>query len=49
VAADRLLAAAEDWWRKADSPDPVGLVRAEVKFNDENQPQRSIDESRDAA
>ncbi len=49
VMAYKLLDAAEDRWRKVNSPELVAIVRAGVEFKDGNQIERSIDESRDAA
>jgi transposase-like protein len=49
VMAYKLLDAAEDRWRKVNSPELVALVRAGVKFKDGIQIERSTDESRDAA
>jgi hypothetical protein len=47
--AYKLLDAAEDRWRKVNSPELVALVRAGVKFKDGIRIERSTDESRDAA
>jgi len=49
VMAYKLLDAAEDRWRKVNSPELVALVRAGAKFKDGIQIERSTDESRDAA
>ncbi len=49
VMAYKLLDAAEDRWRKVNSPELVALVRAGVQFKDGIQVERSTDESRDAA
>jgi transposase-like protein len=49
VMAYKLLDAAQDRWRKVNSPELVALVRAGVKFKDGIQIERSTDESRDAA
>ena len=49
VMAYKLLDAAEDRWRKVNSPELVALVRAGIKFKDGIQIERSTDESRDAA
>jgi hypothetical protein len=44
-----LLDAAQDRWRKANSPELVALVRAGIEFKDGIQVERRIDQSRDAA
>ena len=49
VMAYKLLDAAEDRWRKVNSPELVAVVRAGIEFKDGNQVERRIDESRDAA
>ena len=49
VMAYKLLDAAQDRWRKVNSPELVALVRAGIKFKDGIQIERSTDESRDAA
>ncbi len=49
VMAYKLLDAAQDRWRKVNSPELVSLVRAGIEFKDDNQIERRIDESRDAA
>ena len=49
VMAYKLLDAAQDRWRKVNSPELVALVRAGVKFKDGIHIERSTDESRDAA
>ncbi len=49
VMAYKLLDAAEDRWRKVNSPELVALVRAGIEFKDGNQIERRIDQSRDAA
>ena len=47
--AYKLLDAAQDRWRKVNSPELVALVRAGVKFKDGIHIERNTDESRDAA
>jgi transposase-like protein len=49
VMAYKLLDAAEDRWRKVNSPELVAQVRAGIEFKDGNQVERRIDQSRDAA
>lgn len=49
VMAYKLLDAAQDRWRRINSPQLVALVRARVEFKDGNQVERSTDQSRDAA
>ena len=49
VMAYKLLDAAEDRWRKVNSPELVAVVRAGIEFKDGNQIERRIDQSRDAA
>jgi transposase-like protein len=49
VMAYKLLDAAQDRWRKVNSPELVSLVRAGIEFKDGNQIERRIDQSRDAA
>jgi transposase-like protein len=49
VMAYKLLDAAQDRWRKANSPELVALVRAGIEFKDGIQVERRIDQSRDAA
>ena len=49
VMAFKLLDAAQDRWRKVNSPELVALVRAGVQFKDGIQTERSDNESRDAA
>jgi len=49
VMAYKLLDAAEDRWRKVNSPELVAVVRAGIEFKDGNQTERRIDQSRDAA
>ncbi len=49
VMAYKLLDAAQDRWRKVNSPELVALVRAGIEFKDGNQIERRIDQSRDAA
>ena len=47
--AYKLLDAAQDRWRKVNSPELVALVRAGIQFKDGIQIERSTHESRDAA
>ena len=47
--AYKLLDAAQDRWRKVNSPELVALVQAGIEFKDGNQTERRIDHSRDAA
>jgi transposase-like protein len=49
VMAYKLLDAAEDRWRKVNSPQLVTLVRAGIQFKDGNRVERRTAESRDAA
>ena len=49
VMAYKLLDAAQDRWRKVNSPELVALVRAGIQFKDGNQVERRTDGSRDAA
>ena len=49
VMAFKLLDAAQERWRKLNSPELVPLVRAGVQFKDGIQTERSDTESRDAA
>jgi transposase-like protein len=49
VMAYKLLDAAQDRWRKVNSPELVALVRAGIEFKDGNQKERRTDQSRDAA
>ena len=49
VMAYKLLDAAEDRWRKVNSPELVALVRAGIEFKDGIQIERRTNESRDAA
>jgi len=49
VMAFKLLDAAEDRWRKVNSPELVAQVRAGIEFKDGNRIERSTDQSRDAA
>lgn len=49
VMAYKLLDAAQDRWRKVNSPELVALVRAGIEFTDGTQIERRIDQSRDAA
>jgi putative transposase len=49
VMAFKLLDAAQDRWRRVNSPELVPLVRAGVQFKDGIQTERSDSESRDAA
>ena len=49
VMAYKLLDAAQDRWRKVNSPELVALVRAGIEFKDGNRTERRIDTSRDAA
>jgi transposase-like protein len=49
VMAYKLLNAAQDRWRKVNSPELVAQVRAGIEFKDGNQIERRIDQSRDAA
>ena len=49
VMAYKLLDAAQDRWRKVNSPELVAQVRAGIEFKDGNQTERSTDQSRDAA
>lgn len=49
VMAYKLLDAAQDRWRKVNSPELVALIRAGVEFKDGIQAERRIDQSRDAA
>ena len=49
VMAYKLLDAAEDRWRKVNSPELVAVVRAGIEFKDGNQVERRINESRDTA
>jgi len=49
VMAYKLLDAAQDRWRKVNSPELVTLVRAGVEFKDGIQTKRRTDKSRDAA
>jgi transposase-like protein len=49
VMAYKLLDAAQDRWRKVNSPELVALVRAGVEFKDGIQTERRTDTSRDAA
>jgi hypothetical protein len=47
--AYKLLDAAQDRWRKVNSPQLVALVRAGIEFKDGIQLERRTEESRDAA
>ncbi len=47
--AYKLLDAAQDRWRKVNSPELVAVVRAGIEFKDGIQVKRRIDETRDAA
>ncbi len=49
VMAYKLLDAAEDRWRKVNSPELVIQVRAGIQFKDGIRVERSTEESRDAA
>lgn len=49
VMAYKLLDAAQDQWRKVNSPELVALVRAGIEFKNGIRVERRIDESRDAA
>ena len=49
VMAYKLLDAAEDRWRKVNSPELVAVVRTGIEFKDGIQVERRIDQSRDAA
>ena len=49
VMAYKLLDAAQDRWRKVNSPELVALARAGTEFKDGIQTERSTDQSRDAA
>ncbi len=49
VMAYKLLDAAQDRWRKVNSPELVVQVRAGIEFKDGNRIERSTDQSRDAA
>ncbi len=49
VMAYKLLDAAQDRWRKVNSPELVALIRAGIEFKDGIQAERRIDKSRDAA
>ncbi len=49
VMAYKLLDAAQDRWRKVNSPELVALVRAGIQFKDGNRVERSTHQSRDAA
>ena len=49
VMAYKLLDAAQDRWRKVNSPELVALVRADIEFKDGIQIERRTQESRDAA
>ena len=49
VMAYKLLDAAQDRWRKVNSPELVIQVRASIEFKDGIRLERSTDESRDAA
>ncbi len=49
VMAYKLLDAAQDRWRKVNSPELVALVRAGVEFKDGIRVERRPDQSRDAA
>lgn len=49
VMAYKLLDAAQDRWRKVNSPELVALVRAGIEFNNGTQTERRIENSRDAA
>jgi len=49
VMAYKLLDAAQDRWRKINSPELVAQVRAGIEFKDGNRIERRTDESRDAA
>jgi hypothetical protein len=47
--AYKLLDAAEDRWRKVNSPELVIQVRAGIEFKDGIRVERRTDQSRDAA
>ena len=49
VMAYKLLDAAQDRWRKANSPELVALLRVGVEFKDGIQLERRTDETTDAA
>jgi transposase-like protein len=49
VMAFKLLDAAQDRWRKVNSPELVALVRAGIEFKDGIQTERRSQDSRDAA
>ncbi len=49
VMAYKLLDAAQDRWRKVNSPELVSPVRAGIEFKDGNQIVRRTERSRDAA
>ena len=49
VMAYKLLDAAQDRWRKVNSPELVIQVRAGIQFKDGNRVERSTHQSRDAA
>jgi hypothetical protein len=47
--AYKLLDAAQERWRKLNSPELVALVAAGVEFKDGTQTEKRTEESRDAA
>ena len=49
VMAFKLLDAAQDRWRRINSPELVPLVRADIQFKDGTQTERRDTDSRDAA
>ena len=49
VMAYKLLDAAEDRWRKVNSPELVAQVRAGIEFKDGIRVERRTDNTRDAA
>jgi putative transposase len=49
VMAYKLLDAAQDRWRKVNSPELVALVQAGIQFKDGNRVERSTHQSKDAA
>ncbi len=49
VMAYKLLDAAQDRWRKVNSPELVAQVRDGIEFKDGNRVERRTDQSRDAA
>ena len=49
MKAYKFLGAAQDRWRKVNSPELVAQVRAGIEFKDGIRVERRTDESRDAA